>query len=86
MIIAAWRPVGGARRGEDCMRTMLLVTALCALTAGAATREELMQADRNFRKTVAERGVDGWVDSFAENGKMFPIGRDVAEGKKRFAN
>jgi len=64
------------------MRTILLVTALCALTAGAATREELMQADRNFCKTVAERGVDGWVDSFAEDGKMFPIGRDVIEGKK----
>jgi ketosteroid isomerase-like protein len=63
------------------MRATLLAVALGTMLAGAATREDLMQADREFCKAVAARGVDGWVDWFAEDGKMFPAGRDVVEGK-----
>jgi ketosteroid isomerase-like protein len=60
---------------------MLLLISLGSLMAGAANREVLLQADRAFGQAVAARGVDGWVDCFAEDGKMFPAGRDVIEGK-----
>ena len=63
------------------MRQMLLLICLGALMAGAANREALLQADRAFGQAVAARGVDGWVDCFAEDGKMFPAERDVVEGK-----
>lgn len=63
------------------MRQMLLLIVLASLMAGAANREVLLQADREFGQAVAARGVDGWVDCFAEDGKMFPAGRDVVEGK-----
>lgn len=63
------------------MRQTILLIALATLLAGAANREVLLQVDREFGKAVAARGVDGWVDSFAEDGKMLPAGRDIVEGK-----
>jgi len=64
------------------MRRLMLLIAWGTLLAGAASKEDLLQADRDFYQAVAARGVDGWVDWFAEDGKMFPAGRDVVEGKK----
>ena len=63
------------------MRQMLLLFVLGSLMPGAVNREVLLQADRQFGQAVAERGVDGWVDWFAEDGKMFPAAGDVVEGK-----
>ena len=61
-------------------KTLLLV--LCAwLSAGAVNREVLLQADREFGQAVAARGIDGWVDWFAGDGKMFPAGHDIVTGK-----
>ena len=34
-------------------------------------KEQLMQADRDFDKLTAAKGVEGWVASFAEDGRMF---------------
>jgi uncharacterized protein (TIGR02246 family) len=63
------------------MWQMLLLFVLGSLVSGAANREALLQADREFGQAVAARGVDGWVDCFAEDGKMFPAAGDVVEGK-----
>ena len=40
--------------------------------------EELMEADRVFKRETEQRGVDGWVDAFARDGRMF--GGTVIEG------
>ena len=63
------------------MRQTIILMALATLLTGAVNREILLQADREFGRAVAARGVDGWVDSFAEDGKLLPAGRDVVEGK-----
>ncbi|OGF64874.1 MAG: hypothetical protein A2Y62_13185 [Candidatus Fischerbacteria bacterium RBG_13_37_8] len=44
-------------------------------------REEIMQADRDFDKAVSEKGLEGWLSFFAEDGKMFR-GADVIQGKE----
>lgn len=65
----------------------LLAVALAAWTrlhADAAVADEraaLMQADRDFNGATAERGVEGWVEYFAEDGKMFPAGGEIITGK-----
>ena len=46
-----------------------------------ATRAEIMEADRAFAKRTAEKGLDGWVETFAEDGAMFPAGRPMVRGK-----
>lgn len=40
-------------------------------------RSALMQADRDFNQATQERGADGWVSFFAEDGAM--IGEGVGE-------
>lgn len=45
-----------------------------------AVEEELMEADRAFSRDTTERGVDGWVEAFAPNGKMFGAGA-IIEGR-----
>lgn len=47
----------------------------------ASTRAELMEADRAFAVETAERGIDGWVETFAEDGAMFPAGGPVVRGR-----
>ena len=44
-------------------------------------REALMQADRDFDKATAAKGVDGWVSFFAEDGKMYGRGGDLVTGR-----
>jgi uncharacterized protein (TIGR02246 family) len=46
----------------------------------AAERNALMEADRAFYEATAERGVDGWIDFFAEDGRQIVVGT-VIEGK-----
>jgi ketosteroid isomerase-like protein len=39
-----------------------------------------MTADRAFAKATAERGVDGWLEYFAEDGAMLPAGQTIIRG------
>jgi len=64
------------------MPRILLLMVLGTLVVSAAAKDELLEADREFGKAVAARGIDGWVECFAEDGKMFPAGGEVVEGKK----
>lgn len=38
----------------------------------ADEREQLLAADRAFDQATAEKGIEGWVSSFAPNGSMLP--------------
>ncbi len=42
-----------------------------------ALGEEIMSADRDFARDVAERGIDAWVEVFTEDGAMLVPGREV---------
>ncbi len=64
------------------MPRILLLMVLGTLVVSAAAKDELLEADCEFGKAVAARGIDGWVECFAEDGKMFPAGGEVVEGKK----
>lgn len=48
-------------------RLLLLIALLSTLTLSAADRDAsvLMQADRDFAKATAEKGVDGWMSYMA---------------------
>lgn len=46
-----------------------------------AARVEIMEADRAFAESTADQGLDGWVETFAEDGAMFPAGGPVVRGK-----
>ncbi|PIU44405.1 MAG: hypothetical protein COS95_09155 [Ignavibacteriales bacterium CG07_land_8_20_14_0_80_59_12] len=60
----------------------LFLTSVRILSLSAASRPDsakdstgttpavLMQLDREFNRATAERGIDGWVAYFAENGSM----------------
>jgi ketosteroid isomerase-like protein len=69
-----------------------IAVAVCAALAGyesgrtvparaAGNAEVLLEADRAFDRDTNARAIDGWVDWFAEDGRMFPDGRDVIQGK-----
>jgi ketosteroid isomerase-like protein len=45
-----------------------------------ASRASLIQADADFNADVAKRGLDAWVDAFAEDGAMFVTGAPVIRG------
>jgi ketosteroid isomerase-like protein len=54
---------------------LLLGLAACSIRASTEeTKAELMTADRAFASATAERGVDGWVEYFAEDGRMLGSG------------
>jgi len=48
-----------------------------------ATRRSLVQADVDFDRTVAERGVEAWVEAFAEDGAMLPAGAPLLRGHEK---
>ena len=58
------------------------VLALGENKAGAPSTgaEVLMQADRDFAKATAERGLEGWVEYFAEDGVS--LGEKPAVGRE----
>ena len=68
------------------MRIAALLTAL-SLTAcpPPANREaeeaSLMEADRAFAAATAERGLDGWVDAFANDGFMLRPDAPIVPGQ-----
>jgi len=41
----------------------------------------LLVADRSFARDTAQRGLDGWVDAFAEDGAQLPTGQAIVIGK-----
>jgi ketosteroid isomerase-like protein len=47
----------------------------------AADGQALIEADRAFAAETAARGVEGWLAWFAEDGRMFPDGREIVHGK-----
>ncbi len=73
-------------------RALLAAFALTnACAAGGAAKEpykpdlraekELLAADRAFARDTSERGLDGWVDAFADDGVVLPTGQPLARGK-----
>jgi len=40
-----------------------------------------MEADRAFERDTSERGIDGWLDAFADDGLQLPAGQPMAEGR-----
>ncbi len=55
---------------------------LGSLNGAADPREQLLEADREFDRAVAERGLEAWVDHFAEDGRMLPVGADPVIGRE----
>ncbi|MFL5251245.1 MAG: YybH family protein [Myxococcales bacterium] len=47
----------------------------------AKVRKALMDADTQFARDTAERGVEGWVSWFTDDGTMYPPARDAIEGR-----
>jgi ketosteroid isomerase-like protein len=76
------------------VRKAFLVVCLLAATCvpkGSSKRSfasyapeeaELMQADREFARDTLARGVDGWVDAFADDGVALPESAPFARGKE----
>ncbi len=62
------------------MSRLLGLLAVIAMACGApgvnvdAELEALMEADRAFDRATAERGADGWLEFFAEDGAMIQAG------------
>ena len=55
-------------------RVLLLVMCAgfvaCAAPDSGGQADAIMEADRAFARATAERGVDGWVSFFADDGAM----------------
>ncbi len=47
-----------------------------------ADRESLLQADRDFDAATNARGIDGWVEFFADDGAQMADKRDLVVGKE----
>ena len=66
------------------MRRPLFAVILCACAhAAAGGRESLLKADADFARDVEERGLDAWVEAFADDGAMFPAGEPAIRGHDR---
>lgn len=55
----------------------LALSACSRVPDGAAARAAIRDADIAFAKATAARGVDGWVDYFADSGVQVIPGRNV---------
>jgi ketosteroid isomerase-like protein len=66
-------------RGASCAVALLCG---CAHRVDVAKeRKALMDADTQFARDTAERGVEGWVSWFTDDGTMYPPARDAIEGR-----
>jgi ketosteroid isomerase-like protein len=73
--------------GAACV--LLAACAACApkgsakkpFVADITAEAELMDADRAFAQNTSDRGIDGWVDAFAEDGVQLPDHQPIARGK-----
>ncbi len=52
-----------------------------AYASDVKAETELLAADRAFARDTADRGIDGWVDGFTDDGVMLPSGATIARGK-----
>jgi ketosteroid isomerase-like protein len=67
-----------------------LASTAAALAAGVAlgaraprdTVSTLLQLDRDFDRATAERGTEGWLSYFAEDGIMMPSNAHMVVGKE----
>jgi ketosteroid isomerase-like protein len=59
-----------------------LLAVACAHVDSEASRASLLQADADFNANVAARGVDAWVETFADDGVMFVGGEPIIRGRK----
>lgn len=62
---------------------LLISAAGCAHVDAEGARRSLLQADFNFDRAVAERGVEAWIDAFAEDGTMFPRNKPLIRGHEK---
>jgi ketosteroid isomerase-like protein len=42
---------------------------------------DLLSADRAFARDTSDRGIDGWLEGFTDDGVMLPTGAPLARGK-----
>lgn len=49
-------------------------------------RKRLMELDKEFAKATAEKGLEGWVAYFDEDGAMVPSQGEVIRGKEAIKN
>lgn len=56
------------------------LAAACAHTDRDALRRSLLQADEDFDRRVAEHGTEAWVQTFADDGRMFFPNEPVVRG------
>jgi uncharacterized protein (TIGR02246 family) len=52
-----------------------------AFASDVHAETELLAADRAFAHDTLERGIEGWMDGFTEDGTMLPAGEPLARGK-----
>jgi ketosteroid isomerase-like protein len=52
-----------------------------AFSSDVKAETELLAADRAFAHETVERGIDGWVEGFADDGVMLPSNVPLARGK-----
>jgi ketosteroid isomerase-like protein len=64
-----------------CAAATGYIVGRAAPVRAAEGAEVLLEADRAFDRETNARRIAGWVDWFAEDGRMFPDGRDVIQGK-----
>jgi len=71
--------------------TGLALVAVAACAPGGAGKQpyvsnpkaenELLAADRAFARDTSERGIDGWVDTFADDGVVLLTGQPLGHGR-----
>jgi ketosteroid isomerase-like protein len=61
----------------------LILAAGCAHVDAEAARCSLLESDADFDRAVAERGVEAWVEAFAEDGAMLPGGASILRGHEK---
>lgn len=68
----------GTRYGRGAALAVMLAASACAKPDHrAAAVAKLKDADLAFAKATSERGVEGWVGSFADSGMQVVAGRNV---------
>lgn len=71
-------------RIHPCLSLVVLVAACAPAPPTAADlealRHELMEADRAFDQAVQDRGAEGWVATFSDDGRMLLDGGPIVTG------
>ncbi len=76
-------------RCRPCCVHLAVVVAACAprgsekqaFVADVHAESELLSADRAFARATSERGLDGWLDAFTDDGVQLPSGQPIVRGK-----